>query len=109
VNSRLVATALVALLLAGLAGTAFARNPHCAGGIQYVMQGLRDKEKGNTEDYQREMNKAVDQLAQGATEDPQDFEALGYLGWAYAELDSAGPAGQAFKAAIDDWKQNASY
>lgn len=88
-----------ALLLA--AGIASARNPHCAGGIQYVVQGLKDKERGNTEDYLREMNKAVDQLVSCATEDPADLEARGYLGWAYAELDSAGPAGRAFQLAID--------
>ena len=97
---RLVSVGLAVLLLAGLAGAAFARNPHCAGGIQYVSQGLADKNKGNTDDYQREMNKAVSQLAQGTTEDPEDFESLGYLGWAYAELDSAGPAGVAFTKSI---------
>ena len=97
-RSIVVVGSAAALLL--VAGVASARNPHCAGGLQYYSQAMNDKMKGNTEDYQREMNKAVDQLAQGATEDPQDFEALGYLGWAYAELDSAGPAGQAFKAAI---------
>jgi tetratricopeptide (TPR) repeat protein len=74
---------------------------HCAGGIQYVVQGLKDKERGNTEDYAREMNKAVDQLVACANEDPADLEALGYLGWAYAELDSAGPAGQWFQKSID--------
>ena len=45
------------------------------------MQALRDKEKGNTEDYQREMMKAVDQLTACADEDPADYEAVGYLGW----------------------------
>ncbi len=83
-----------------LTGTAEARNPNCAGGIQYVVQGMRDKEKGNLEDYSREMLKAVDRLTACASEDPEDLEALGYLGWAYAELDSAGPAGQAFEKAI---------
>lgn len=82
-------------------GVALARNPHCAGGIQYVVGGLRDKDKGNSEDYMRQMNKAVAQLEQCAAEDPRDLEALGYLGWAYAELDSAGPAGRAFQRAID--------
>jgi tetratricopeptide (TPR) repeat protein len=100
VKLRLAATGLAVLLVAGLAGTASARNPHCAGGIQYVVQGLGDKNKGNTEDYTREMNKAVDQLVQGTGEDPDDFEAMGYLGWAYAELDSAGPAGVAFSKAL---------
>ena len=96
---RLAALFAVAALLAP--GAAEARNPHCAGGIQYVVGGLRDKEKGMTEDYQRQMNKAVQQLEQCATEDAADFEALGYLGWAYAELDSAGPAGRAFQKSID--------
>ncbi len=82
------------------AGSALARNMHCAGGIQYVVQGLKDKDRGNTEDYQREMNKAVQQLTMCAEEDPADFEALGYLGWALAEVDSFGPAGQAFEKAL---------
>lgn len=92
--------AMSAALALSLAAPALARNPHCAGGMQYVTQGLRDKDKGNTEDYQRQMNKAVDQLNMCATEDPKDFEALGYLGWAYAELDSAGPAGVWFDKAV---------
>jgi len=99
-NKRVIVGVAAATLLLG-AGVAFARNPHCAGGIQYVVQGLKDKERGNTEDYQREMNKAVEQLNMCATEDPADFEALGYLGWAYAELDSAGPAGVWFDKAIE--------
>lgn len=97
---RSLSAGLTAALCVSLVTAAHARNPHCAGGIQYVVQGLRDKEKGNTEDYQRQMNKAVDQLSMCATEDGQDDEALGYLGWAFAELDSAGPAGDAFAKAI---------
>ncbi len=81
-------------------GAAEARNPHCAGGIQYVVQGMRDKDKGNLEDYARQMNKAVQQLGQCADEDSVDYEAIGYLGWAYAEIDSAGPAGMAFSRSI---------
>ena len=96
---KTVAAVMAALLL--VAGVASARNMHCAGGIQYVVQGIKDKERGNTEDYAREMNKAVDQLVACANEDPADVEALGYLGWAYAELDSAGPAGLWFQKAID--------
>ncbi|HUK63312.1 MAG TPA: tetratricopeptide repeat protein [Dongiaceae bacterium] len=92
--------ALGALLVATLALPAYARNPHCAGGIQYVVGGLRDKDKGNTEDYLRQMNKAVQQLEECATEDPKDAEAISYLGWAYAELDSAGPAGHWFQVGI---------
>src|SRR6185369_10399833 len=72
-----------------------------AGGIQYVVQGLRDKDRGLAEDYTREMNKAVEQLTTCANEDPTDLEALGYLGWALAEVDSCGPAGVAFQKAID--------
>jgi tetratricopeptide (TPR) repeat protein len=93
------ALALAVLLLG--AGVASARNMHCAGGIQYVVQGLHDKGNGLMEDYTREMNKAVDQLTQCATEDPADLEALGYLGWALAEVDSCGPAGVAFQKAVD--------
>ncbi len=99
-KSRLLVAALAALLVTALAGVAQARNPHCAGGIQYVVQGLRDKEKGNTEDYLREMNKAVQQLEMGAEEDPADYEAQGYLGQAYAELDSAAAAGRWFAKAL---------
>ena len=99
VSHRLAALLVAAAILAP--GAAEARNPHCAGGIQYVVGGLRDKEKGLTEDYLRQMNKAVQQLEMCSTEDPADFEAVGYLGWAYAELDSAGPAGRAFQKAID--------
>ena len=99
-KSPLVAAGLSVLLVAALAGAAWARNPHCAGGIQYVLQGLRDKEKGNTEDYLRQMNKAVDQLSMCVAEDTLDYESQGYLGWAYAELDSAGPAGPWFARAL---------
>ena len=114
-------TRMPALGAIGLAflwcGAAEARNPHCAGGIQYVVQGMRDKDKGNLEDYSREMNKAVQQLTQCAAEDTVDFEALGYLGWAYAELDSACLAGEAFTKSMRglqakgdkkkvDWVQN---
>ncbi len=93
--------AVCAVILTGvLAGRVDARNEHCAGGIQYVVGGLKDKGKGNTEDYLRQMNKAIAQLNICATDDPADYEALGYLDWAYAELDSAGPAGAAFDKAI---------
>lgn len=99
-RSRILAAACAAACAALLATVAEARNPHCAGGIQYVVGGLRDKDKGLTEDYLRQMNKAVQQLTKCGAEDPNDFEAMGYLGWAYAELDSAGPAGVAFQKAI---------
>ncbi len=93
--------AAASVLALALGGPAEARNPHCAGGIQYVVQGMRDKDKGNLEDYKREMGKAVMQLETCTAEDPNDLEALGYLGWAYAEVESAGPAGRAFEQAIE--------
>jgi tetratricopeptide (TPR) repeat protein len=89
----------VLLVMMG-AGAALARNPHCSGGILYVTQGMRDKDKGDAEGYARQMAKAVNELQQCSTEDPNDFEALGYLGWAYAEIDSGCAAGQAFNASI---------
>ncbi len=92
------AIALLALLVVS---PAWARNPHCAGGIQYLTQALGDKQKNNMDDYHRELNKAVQQLDQCSTEDPADYEAMGYLGWAYAEMDSMAPAGKAFQASID--------
>lgn len=99
-NQRsIVAVTAMAVLLFG-AGVVSARNEHCAGGIQYVVQGLRDKDRGMTEDYQREMNKAIDQLTMCAAADPADFEAMGYLGWALAEVDSCGPAGAAFEKSV---------
>jgi tetratricopeptide (TPR) repeat protein len=90
----------VALVLAASARVAMARNAHCSGGILYVTQALRDKDKGEIDSYQRQINKAVAELKQCSTEDPNDYEALGYLGWAYAEVDSAGPAGEAFEKSI---------
>ena len=102
---RSLTPAAAALAVVALAGAAQARNPHCAGGIQYVAQAMHDKERGNLEDYRREINKAVDQLQECATEDPNDFEALGYLGWAYAEVDSSKLAGEAFAKAIEGLKQ----
>jgi tetratricopeptide (TPR) repeat protein len=103
VRHRVIAIGAGLVLLAQvlvLAGTAEARNPNCAGGIQYVVLATRDKEKGNLEDYQREIYKAVDRLTLCASEDTMDLEALAYLGWALAEIDSACPAGQAFQKAI---------
>jgi tetratricopeptide (TPR) repeat protein len=97
---RAIALAAAAGVLAALAGVAEARNPHCAGGIQYLNIGMNDKNKGNMEDYQREIGKAVDQLTQCTQEDTLDLEALGYLGWALAEVDSSRAAGVAFERAI---------
>jgi Flp pilus assembly protein TadD len=96
---RFLGVAAASCLLAW-AGEALARNPHCAGGIQYVTGAFRDKEKGNMEDYQRQVQKAIQQLNQCALEDPKDFEAMGYLGWIYAEADSAEQAGRWFDKAI---------
>ncbi len=96
-----IGAAVAALTALALGDAVQARNEHCAGGIQYVVGGMRDKDKGNTEDYHNQMVKAVQQLEMCAEGDPADFEAMGYLGWAYCELDSAGPAGRAFKKALD--------
>jgi tetratricopeptide (TPR) repeat protein len=87
-------------LAAAVPDRAEARNFHCSGGIQYVVQGMRDKDKGNIDDYKRQMGKAIQQLETCAAEDPKDFEALGYLGWVYAEVDSAAAAGKAFRDAM---------
>ena len=70
----------VVVALVSLAGilaprSSEARNPHCAGGIQYVVGGLRDKGNGNLEDYQRQMQKAIQQLESCAVEDTIDYEA----------------------------------
>jgi tetratricopeptide (TPR) repeat protein len=95
------AIAIAALGIAVLwSAAAEARNPHCAGGIQYLTQWQADKIKGNTEDYRRELTKSIQQLEMCAAEDPNDFEALGYLGWSYAEADSMAAAGNAFSKAI---------
>lgn len=100
-KSRVFAVAVAAALTLGLASGAWARNPHCAGGIQYLTLALADKNKGNTEDYQREIQKAVEQLEACAREDTTDYEAMGYLGWAYGEVDSLCAAGKAFHTSID--------
>ncbi|HKQ56256.1 MAG TPA: tetratricopeptide repeat protein [Candidatus Eisenbacteria bacterium] len=100
--ARVVRGGLVAAVVAlAAAGAAEARNPHNSGGILYVTQGIRDKDKGDMESYTRQMHKAVAELQQGTTEDPADAEALGYLGWAYAEIDSFCPAGKAFAGAME--------
>ena len=92
---------VAAFLVALAAPRAEARNAHCSGGILYVTQAMRDKDKGDRESYERQIHKAVGELSSCASEDPNDAEALGYLGWAYAEVESAGPAGKAFQASID--------
>ena len=51
-----IATTLgAALSLVAFVGAAQARNMHCAGGIQYVVQGMNDKTRGSLDDYKREM------------------------------------------------------
>lgn len=100
VKRILIAAAFLSLGLAA-SRNAEARNPHCAGGIQYLTQWRADKEKGNLDDYRRELAKSIQQLEVCSTEDPKDFEAIGYLGWAYAEADSAAAAGRAFQQAIE--------
>ena len=93
------ATLLALLAIAISAGSAAARNFHCAGGIQYVIQGTKEKDKGNLEDANRIFGKAVAQLRQCTAEDPNDNESWSYLGWALAEVDSAAEAGAAFNEA----------
>jgi Tfp pilus assembly protein PilF len=88
------------LLAAVAVPRAEARNFHCAGGIQYVIQGQAEFAKGNVEDAHRIYGKAVAQLTQCLTEDPKDIEAWDYLGVAYGELDSAEQSGQAFAQGI---------
>lgn len=100
-----LAVAWTAVLLVAFAGAAHARNPNCAGGIQYLSQAMKDKNRGNMEDYDREISKAVQRLEMCSVEDPKDFEAIGYLGWAYAEVDSACAAGEAFTRAIAGLKE----
>lgn len=92
-------TGLALLAMAISAGSAAARNFHCAGGIQYVIQGTKEKDKNNLEDAKRIFGKAVRELATCVKEDPDDKESWSYLGWAYAELDSAEQAGLAFDEA----------
>ena len=57
-----VVVSIAALLIGVAAGPAQARNPHCSGGILYVTQGMRDKDKGDREGYERQMHKAVMEL-----------------------------------------------
>ena len=90
----------LASLLVAAAERADARNAHCSGGILYVTQAIRDRDKGDKDSYERQMRKAVLELEQCTTEDPADHEAMGYLAWAYAEVDSAALAGRAFTSAI---------
>ena len=92
--------ALASLLVAAVAERADARNPHCSGGILYVTQAIRDRDKGDKDSYERQIRKAVQELEECTKEDPADHEALGYLAWAYAEVDSAALAGRAFAGAI---------
>jgi tetratricopeptide (TPR) repeat protein len=102
VKLRAIATAgLVAGLLAGVhGGVAEARNSNCSGGILYVTQALGAREKQDLAESRKLFLKAVNRLSLCASEDPNDFEAQGYLGWAYAEVDSAGPAGVWFQKAL---------
>ena len=107
-NARFVAAVSAALILMLAAGAAWARNPHCAGGIQYLTQAVGDKAKGNLDDYSREIQKAVQQLEQCSSEDPSDFEAIGYLGWAYCLVDSFCPGGKAFETSVKGLAEKSS-
>ena len=99
---RMVATAGLAagLLLGGIGRMAEARNANCSGGILYVSQALQARQNKDMPEADKLMHRAVDRLSQCATEDPEDYEALGYLGWAYAEIDSFRPAGVYFERSI---------
>jgi tetratricopeptide (TPR) repeat protein len=103
VKIRMVATAGLAagLLLGGIGRMAEARNANCSGGILYVSQALQARQNKDLPEADKLMHRAVDRLSQCATEDPEDYEALGYLGWAYAEIDSFRPAGVYFAKAIE--------
>ena len=83
-----------------LVPAASARDYRVAGGIQYVIQGTKEKEKGNLEDARRIFGKAVTNLKMGIENDPKDSEAWLYLGQAYGELDSAKQCGDAFAEAV---------
>jgi len=98
----MLAAALFGAALVSFAFVPFAqaRNFHVAGGIQYVVQGSKEMSKGNEEDARRIYGKAISQLSEGLKEDPSDLEAWDYLGVAYAELDSAEQAGNAFEQGI---------
>lgn len=81
---------------------ASARDAMVAGGIQYVIQGIKENEKNppNVEDAKRLFGKAVMTLNKGIANDPKDDEAWDYLGRAYGELDSAEQSGKAYAEAI---------
>ncbi len=83
-----------------MAPQAAARDFRVAGGIQYVIQGTKEKEKGNLEDAQRIFGKAVTNLKMGVENDPKDNEAWLYLGQAFGELDSSKQCGDAFGEAV---------
>ena len=98
-----VGTALAAFVLAAAcAPRVEARDANIAGGIQYVIQAIKEKEKpgGSIEDANRMFGKAVMNLTKGIANDPKDSEAWDYLGRAYGELDSAAQTGHAFEEAI---------
>ena len=83
-----------------LASHASARDFRVAGGIQYVIQGTKEKANGNFDDARRIFGKAVTNLRMGIENDPKDGEAWIYLGQAYGELDSAEQCGAAYAEAI---------
>ncbi len=99
-KTSILATVVVALAASVvLAPEAGARDFRVAGGIQYVIQGTKEKEKGNLEDARRIFGKAVTNLKMGVENDPKDNEAWLYLGQAYGELDSSKQCGDAFAEA----------
>jgi tetratricopeptide (TPR) repeat protein len=101
VKRKLSATALAALVVAvAVAPPVEARHFKIAGGIQYVIQGTKEKEKGNLEDANRIFGKAVTNLSEGVVEDPKDDEAWIYLGQAYGEVRNFEESGKAFAEAL---------
>lgn len=100
-KNQMIGAALAAVVLGVvLAPRVEARDFNVAGGIQYVIQGTKEKEKGNLEDAARIFGKAVATLTKGVENDPKDDEAWIYLAQAYGELDSAAQSGAAFAEAI---------
>jgi tetratricopeptide (TPR) repeat protein len=107
---KVIAPALAALVLAAaLAPPAAARHFKIAGGIQYVIQGTKEKDKGNLEDAERIFGKAVTNLSEGVVEDPKDDEAWIYLGQAHGELRQFEQAGKAFAEALRRVQDNPKF
>jgi tetratricopeptide (TPR) repeat protein len=107
VMKKVIGPVLAAVVFAvAIAPPAAARHFKIAGGIQYVIQGTKEKDKGNLEDAERIFGKAVTNLTEGVAEDPKDDEAWIYLGQAHGELRHFEDAGKAFAEAMRRVKDN---